>query len=251
MKKIILLLSLIYLLFPSSVFAATLSLKPSSGNFAKGCTYNIAVELDTAGSQTAGTDAIILYDPTKMITSTDKITNGTIYSDYLGNTVDPQNRKIIISGIASPSQSFSGKGTLATISFSIPNEAQAGAAQVTFDFDQNDRSSTKDSNVAEKETVADVLTGVTNGSYTIVERQGSCTVTGGSAQTPGNRGTASGSAQLPAGGPEASGSTGTNQPKVIDDYFGGQPSGSLETTVFLSIIGTTLVILGLIGLAIL
>lgn len=235
---------------PSNVLAATLSLKPSSGNFAKGCTYSIAVELDTTGSQTAGTDAIILYDPTKMVTSTDKITNGTIYSDYLGNTVDPQNRKIIISGIASPSQSFSGKGNLATISFSIPNEAQAGAAQVTFDFDQAGGSSTKDSNVAEKETVADVLSGVTNGSYNIVERQGSCTVTGGSTATPG-RGTASGSAQLPANGSTATGSSGINQPKDIDDYFGGQPSGSLETTVFLSIVGTTLVILGLIGLAIL
>ena len=49
--------------------AATLSLTPATGTFNRSCNFSIAVDVDTTGTQTDGTDAIVLYDPRTMTTS--------------------------------------------------------------------------------------------------------------------------------------------------------------------------------------
>lgn len=219
----------IILIAPVSALAATLSLNPASGSFNKGCNFTLNIDLDTTGTQTDGTDAILFYDQSRFTATS--IQNGTIYSDYPGSNIDSASGKITISGLASVSSAFSGKGTLATVNFKVVDASASGATQVTFDFDPNNKTKTTDSNVVERGTVVDVLSSVTNGSYTI--GSGSC-VAQGSPGTGGSGGVASGSAK----------------PKTIDEAVGGK-TGSTELSFAIAIVGSVLTILGILGLAIL
>lgn len=234
-KKIFLFLGSIatFLAFPALTYAATLSLSPATSTINRGCSTPVQILLDTQGTNTDGTDAILFYDPTRFNVSTSSISNGTIYPDYPGNVVDSQAGKISISGLASVATPFTGQGTLATINLQVLDNAPTGATSVTFDFDASDKAKTTDSNVVERNTIADVLNQVTNGQYTI--GTGKCGTTG-SGLGQGAPGDSSGSAtpvptfkppsQLPAG-------------------------GILEPTVILAISGTVLVLLGIVGLALL
>lgn len=215
---------------PGLSLAATLSLSPSSGTFNRGCSFSVKVDLDTAGVQTDGADAIILYDSTRFTPGS--ITNGTIYPDYPGNFIDTQARKINISGLASVTQAFSGAGTLATINFTVPQNAPAGLTELTFDFDQNDKAKTTDSNVVERSTVVDVLNSVTNGSYTI--GTGSCASQG-------------------VGAPSQSTPSGQQLSSPLPTLTPGElPNGGFtHPTIVLTAVGMVLVILGILGLALL
>ncbi len=150
---------------PTSSQKATLSLDPSDGTLNRGCNFSLNVNVDTGGAQTDGTDAILLYDPSKLTATS--IANGTIYADYPADDIDSKNGKITISGLASVSTPVSGKSTFATVNFTIPASAADGATQVTFDFDPNNKAKSTDSNVVQRGTVVDVLNSVVNGKYTI------------------------------------------------------------------------------------
>lgn len=237
-KLAVLLISLVFLAFPAQATAATLSLSPSSGTFNRSCEFTLSIELDTAGSQTDGTDAIIKYDPTRVTAL--RIVDGTIYSDYPGSNIDTQSGKITISGLASVQQGFSGKGSLATVGFRVSDTAPTGISQVTFDFDPNDKSKTTDSNVVERGTVVDVLSSVVNGNYTI--GTGSCvSQSPGAVSGPGIGGSPGGATGV---------STPSGQPKTIDQLVGGKP-GTPELTYTLAIVGMILTVLGILGLALL
>src|SRR5258708_77093 len=113
-------LSVLFLATPASALAATLVFFPSKGTFNKGCGFAVDIILDTAGVETDGTDAILLYDPSRYTATS--ITPGTIYSDFPGNgTIDNNAGKISISGLAPapPSAGFNGKGFLATVNFNV------------------------------------------------------------------------------------------------------------------------------------
>src|SRR3989344_1864758 len=149
--SIILITVITFILSPTLAFAqtATLSLSPASGTFNKGCNFSLNILLNTGGSQTDGTDAILNYDPARFTAVS--ISNGTIYPEYPGNSIDvPAPGRIVISGLASFTSPFSGQGTLATINFKVKDEAEAAAAQVKFDFNPTDKSNTTDSNVVER-----------------------------------------------------------------------------------------------------
>ncbi len=217
---------------PVSAMAATLSLSPATGTFNRGCNFSLNVDVDTAGTQTDGTDAIIIYDPTRF--SVTSITSGSIYEDYPGNNDDPATGKITVSGLASVTQAFTGKGTLATLNFSVKANAPTGTTPVRFDFDPNDKTKTTDSNVVERGTVVDVLNAVTNGNYTV----GTGVCTAGGAPAPG------GAITNPGGG-GIIGTTPSAQYKQL-------PSGGTEQFTFtLAIVGSILTVLGILGLAIL
>lgn len=226
---VVVLLSTLYYL-PSTMYAAgaTLSLSPSSGTFNKGCNFTLEIKLDTGGAQTDGTDAILIYDPTRFTATT--IRSGTIYSDYPGNSVDTQLGKITISGLASVSAPFTGQGTLATIDFTVLSTAPEGATQITFDFDSADKSKTTDSNVVERGTVVDILSQVTNGNFAV--GSGSCN-TPVVTQIPGGKG-APIITTIPT-------KTKTPLPEAAD----------FKTTFVLGAGGVFLVILGILGLALL
>lgn len=227
--------SFLLLALPAGVFAqtATLSLDPSIGTLNRGCSFSLDVNLDTGGSQTDGTDAILLYDPTRFnVTS---ITKGTIYPDYPGNSTDTQNGKITISGLASVSTPFSGKGTLATLNLTVQSNSPTGSTQIRFEFDPNNKANTRDSNVVERGTLVDVLNSVIDGNYTI--GTGAC---GGGQVAPTPR---------PAGGPYATPSA-TLEPKPAKPPV-LPPAGSEQFTFALAIFGGVLTLLGILGLALL
>lgn len=223
-------------IFPSGVFAqsAILSLDPSTGTFNRGCSFTLNVNLDTGGTQTDGSDAIIFYDPTRF--NATSITNGTIYPDYPGNNIDPAG-KITISGLASVSTPFAGKGTLATLNFTVGSNAPTGAVQIKFDFDPNNKANTRDSNVVERGTVVDVLNSVVDGNYTI------------------GTGTCDGQVATPAPRPGRGGtiiSTPAAQPKQFPpEEKKLPPAGSEQLTFTIAIVGGVLTVLGIMGLALL
>ncbi len=231
---VILIFAFYILILPSPVFAqtATLSLSPSSGTFNKGCAFALDIRLDTGGAQTDGTDAILLYDSSRLTATS--ITSGNIYPDYPGNNIDDTSGKITVSGLASVSSAFSGQGSLAVVNFAVKDNAPAGVTQVKFDFDPNNKAKTTDSNVVQRGTTSDVLSSVVNGNYTI--GTGAC-------------------GTLPATG----GSTGSNQGAISSTPSGQQPiiyktlppAGTEQLTFTLTIVGVTLTILGILGLALL
>ncbi|TSC86834.1 MAG: Uncharacterized protein G01um10147_709 [Microgenomates group bacterium Gr01-1014_7] len=232
---IITIIIIITVILPSAAFAATLSVSPTSGTFNKGCGFALTVTLDAQSADTDGTDAILVYDPTRFTATS--ILNGTIYSDYPGSNIDSTTGRVTISGLASVASAFSGKGTLATINFTVLEAAPAGATAITFDFDPNNKAKTTDSNVVQRGTVADVLSSVGNGSYTI--GAGSC-----ASPTPG-----------PAVVYLPQGQTGIATPsagyRTIDNLVDqtGRGPGTPELTFAIAIIGSVLTVLGILGLA--
>lgn len=229
------------LILPSSALAASLSLSPSSGTLNKGCPVTLDINLDTGGSDTDGTDAILFYDNTRFsATSIDTELPIKIYSDYPGSNIDEASGKITVSGLASVSSGFNGKGTLAKINLTVKEAAPTGATQIKFDYTSGGK--TTDSNVVQRGTVADILTSVTNGNYTI--GTGNCAApspspvvirTGGQGQATGFT-TSTPAAQV--------------QVKTLDQAVGGT-TGATELTFTLAIVGSALTILGILGLALL
>lgn len=231
LKKItaLILAVLFFGISPAYAYAATLSITPSTGQINKGCDVTFTIEMDTQGAQTDGTDVILSYDPAKMTIAQTDITNGKIYADYPGNSVDAAAGKVSISGIAQVSEAFSGKGTFATLKFKVLSSA-SGNATLKFDFDPNNKTNSTDSNVVERGTVADVLSAVTDGSYSI--GTGSCAAGVG----------APAASSLPISNPVASGaSLPTSLPEA----------GLLDNTVAVASVGMLLVILGIAGIALL
>lgn len=245
---------------PATARAATLSLDPASGVLNKGCEISIKIQLDTQGVQTDGTDVIVAFTPAQLSTSTSSITNGTVYPEYPGNSVDSTGGKISISGISSVSSPFTGTGTFATIKFKVADTLTANTAiSLNFDFDSNNKTKTTDTNVVERGTIADVLSAVTNGSYTV--GTGSCT---GGVQASPVSGSGSGSSlvggQGQAGLPGSVGA-GTGTPSAQYQVYrpdlntltnqSGKGAGILDNTFALTAVGLILVVLGVAGLAML
>lgn len=232
MKKtatLLLAFSFLFFALPGNVLASTLSLSPSTGTFKQGCNFSLDVVVDTQGIQSDGTDAIIMYDASKFSALT--ITDGTVYPDFPGNNIDASSGKITISGLASVSSPFTGKGILATINFKVNDTSSVGATQVTFDFDANNKAKTTDSNVVQRETVVDTLNAVTNGSYIVG--------TGACGTTP--------AVLPPTGGlatPEAT-------PYYVPEKKILPEGGTKELTSAMVIVGSILTVLGILGLALL
>lgn len=206
---------------PALAQTASLSLSPASGTFNRGCTFSLEVKVDSGGSQTDGTDAILFYDPTRFTATS--IRNGTIYQSYPQSNIYESDGKIAIAGVASVSSPFKGVGTLATIDFRVVDEASTGVSQIKFDFDPNDKEKTSDSNIVDRATTSDILSKATSGSYTV--GSGTC---GSAAVTP------------------ASG--GTDTTKNVSTL---PQSGVLENTLVLAVVGSALILIGIMGLLLL
>lgn len=225
---------LLVLAFPSLASAATLSLQPLNGTFNRGCILGVDIMLDTENKQTEGTDVILIYDPSKLAVTTSDITSGKIYQEYLGLSVDAQAGKLSISGITSAAQSYSGKGLFATVLLKVLDNAPTGATQIKFDFDPSDKTNSKDTNVVESTTIAELLSSVTDGNYVI--GTGSCTA--------------------PAGGTaiKSQGAVGTPSATPLPTKVPVKelPQGGIfDNTILVAILGTLLTILGIAGLALL
>ncbi len=241
MKTIIVITIIIFItvILTPAVFAqtASLSLSPAAGTFNRSCPFSLGIKLNTGGAQTDGTDAILIYDSSRF--SATSITPDTsTYPDFPGNNIDDINGKITISGLASVASAYSGSGTLATINFTVKDNAQTGVSQIKFDFDPADKAKTTDSNVVQRGTVSDILNSVVNGSYTV--GSGTC-----ASPSPGPI--------VPRGAPGATATPSAQQatptPTPVLQVL--PPGGTFEVTATLGIVGATLTVLGILGLVIL
>ena len=138
--------------------------------------------------------------------------------------------------------------------------AANAAINLNFDFDPNNKTKTTDTNVVERGTIADVLSSVTNGTYTV--GTGTCATSGsgvgtGSGSGTGNSLTSGGQGQSLNGGANGLG-TGTGTPSAqyqvykptLNDVTGGS-AGLFDSTLGVTAIGILLVVLGVAGLAML
>lgn len=262
MKKTLVLLfvfSFWFLASPSGVFAqtATLSLDPKDGTLNKGCNVSLNINLDTGGVESDGVDVILLYD-TSRLTAT-SVTKGTLFAEYPGSNIDTAAGKVSILALASVDTAFSGKGTFATVNFTVPATAPTGTTLVSFDFDGNDRAKTTDSNVVQRGTTVDVLGSVVNGSYVVGTGSCSAQATPAPSALPGSTVTQTPAPRVvttqPRGGyyvvstPAAQ----QGQPKTLDQYVDntGKGPGTPQTTFAIAIIAGVLTVLGILGLALL
>lgn len=152
---------------PYGAWAATLSLSPSTGSFTAGNIFSVQIVLDTQGSLVQGVDVQYLnYNPALLEVQDEnasaagvQILPGTLMSNTQINTVDTTQGRISFSQVTTGNTSFTGSGTLATVRFRALAQGNAAA---TFNFTPG---STADTNVASNGV--DVLSAVTNGSYTL------------------------------------------------------------------------------------
>lgn len=221
-----------FLLFPQGLalaVGATLSLSPSAGTFNKGCNFSVDVVLNTGGAKTAGSEAIVLYD-SALFTVT-SVKEGGIYADFPGKDFESQPGKVSLSGISTVDSPFSGQGVLATIQFTVKSDAREGAAQIKFDFDPNNKLNTTDSNVADIDA-NEVLNQVQNGSYTI--GSGSCV------------------SPSPSPGAVKVGAPTSPQPSPSPTALAKQlPEAGVTDFLIPAALGLSLLILGMLGLALL
>lgn len=170
----------ILLAVPAFAQAATLTLSPSSGTHAAESTFEVKIQLDTAGVTTDGTDIILKFDPTALqVVDADasatgtQILAGSLYSMTSLNSVDNGAGTIKFSGVRTgASTGYSGSGTLATITFQAVKET--ASTPVTFTFNAGS-TNLSDTNVINNSDSTDALTSVTNGSYKITASGGSST----------------------------------------------------------------------------
>ena len=235
---------------PAYALAASLSLFPATGTFNKSCQFNVDIKLDTNGQQTDGTDSIVIFDAAKLRA---EITQGSLYPEYPGNNVDNEAGKITVSGLSSPSSVFSGQGTLATIKFTVKDTSSTGATIVKFDYDPSGKnapaqcmssgSNTCDSNIVPRGSLQDILSSVNEGNYTI----GTGTSCAAVAQGAVGQGQAAvvvvstPSAQIPV----------KEIPVKEVPVKILPPAGSEQFTFMVAILGSVLVVLGVLGLTLL
>lgn len=239
MKKVLSVISVLLFGFLSatSANASTLSLSPASGTFNKSCSFALDVLLDTQGAATDGTDAYLNFDSSRF-TMNSIDTAGKIYPEYPGSGIDSQNvNRILISGLASAGSPYNGSGKLAIINFTVKDTSQTGLSQMTFDFNTNDKSDTRDSNVVKNGDSTETLTSVNNGSYTV--GTGSCT---NPSPTP---------AGSNIGGSNISTPSADIPLKTFPEEKSLPEGGTFELTATIAIIGSVLSVLGILGFALL
>jgi hypothetical protein len=154
-------------LLPVDKKEAVLFIDPPFGEFRKGTTVEVGITLDSKGNLITGVDVVLRFDPVylEVVDANPKIegiqiTSGVIFSDYLGEKIDPSRGKITISGLAGIDQPFSGRGVLAKVEFLTKT---LGTTKIFFEFQAG---ATTDSNVVDT-FAKDILGKTTGGEYNI------------------------------------------------------------------------------------
>lgn len=152
-----------------TVNAARFELSPSSGAFRAECNSVINIMMSTESRESDAANILISYDPTEIeiIDANDtlagvQINEGSVYDIYIDNIAEPTG-EIRLTGfsIGHPYDSGSGFGNFGAIQFR--SFFGVGSTSLTIDYVPG---STLDSNIAEYITSDDLLSGVTDGSYT-------------------------------------------------------------------------------------
>lgn len=147
--------------------AANLSLSPSKTSVALEETFTVDIILDTEGSATDGVDIHYLnFDPALL--QVQSVEAGALYPSTQTNTFDNTAGTINFSQITTGGGTYTGQGTLASVTFKA---LASGKAILAFDFEEGN---TKDSNVAS--AGSDVLTSADGGSYRVLSGEGIITL---------------------------------------------------------------------------
>lgn len=136
--------------------SATISLKTSQVELAVGDNLNVDIFINANGKPTTGTDLLIKYDPNFLSLTKTSFTKGSIYSEYLGQSVDNTKGFYRNSGLSPISSKKSTDGKFGTLSFKV---LAAGNTKVTVDFKPG---ASNDSNVIDNKTSKDILDKVDN-----------------------------------------------------------------------------------------
>lgn len=152
---------------PRSQGRGRLWVSPGSGKLQPGTRFQVDVSLDTGGRDTAGTDAVLRYDPSKL--KLVSIERGQLYPEY--TIAHDASGLIAISGLAEAGTGFSGSGVLARINFAVMPDAPPSSTRLTFDFDPRKVQKTTDSNIVSGNTATsyDTLRSARGGNYRIVQ----------------------------------------------------------------------------------
>ncbi len=157
----ILLTLLLFLFFSVKSYAASavVSLSPAGGSFKANDSFDVNIILDSGGGKVGGVDVYLTFN--QNVLNLVDIENGTIFSQYVGKSINNSAGSAAISGITSnKDNAFSSSDTFATLKFKA---ISAGTSEVKFDFTPGN---TRDSNVVDFDS-GDILTSVVNGSYTV------------------------------------------------------------------------------------
>jgi len=172
-NKILILIFVATTLFlPGLTHAATLSLSPSSGSYSLGQIFTVNILLNTQGAAIVAVDIMHLnYNPAYLEvqdensgTSGVQILPGSLMPNTAVNSVDVVNGRITFAqSVLTPDTFTNSTGqTLASVRFRV---LQIGTQPVTFNYTA---ASTTDCNIASYDGL-DLLTSVTNGSYTLAD----------------------------------------------------------------------------------
>lgn len=136
--------------------SAKISLVASQKEVKVGDNLSVDVMISSNNNPTVGTDLIIKYDPNLLSLSKTSFTKGTVYQEYLGQSLDDSKGVFRISGLSTATSKNSVDGKFGTLNF---NALAAGRAQVTIDFKPG---SSTDSNVIDAKLSKDILDRVDN-----------------------------------------------------------------------------------------
>lgn len=158
----------------TDALAASIKLSPSSGSFTKSCLTSVNIEVDATGQSSNAADIEISYNPAQ-VTIVDsepdivgtQIKTGIAYEAYFFNEVNSGTGKIRIAS-GSYLRHLTSNKIFATIQF-IP---ATSASSVQFNVKFDGVGVSLDSNIADSTTSNDLLSSVTNGSYSL--SAGSC-----------------------------------------------------------------------------
>lgn len=224
MKKIFGFLLLFLIFSFSSVKSvsadANITLSPSSKSVNVNDEFSIDAVLDTAGSPSSGADFIMTWSPASAIEiqTADKVSYGTspLFTSNTPSRDNTNGKMISISTMSVATNTFSGKGTLASITFKAKTE---GTVTLTFECSSGSRS---DTNIWS--SGADIIN---------CDQTSGATVTIAASRTTT---TTPAPSAAPRGDPSTGGTTETK---------GGLPnSGALEVTLALGLGGGLLLIFG-------
>ena len=146
--------------------AATLTLSPSSKTLNVGDTLTVQILLDTQGQPVDGVDIQALnYNPYFLQLQGGQVQAGNLMPDTAINSANTTDGKLLFSQITNPGSTYTGSGVLATVTFKA---VTAGTAKLTFDYTSGGTTQTV---VASRGS--NILTSVTNGTFTINNAPGS------------------------------------------------------------------------------
>lgn len=155
--------------------AATYSISPTSVSFVRQCEYILTVQIDVTGESSNAAEIEVSYN-TDQIDIIDRnssapgiqVGEGNAYQTYVFNEVNESAGTIKVAA-ANFLGTLSTNAVFAEIYFQSTATANVGQFDIAFDG----VGASQDSNIADSTTNNDLLTAVTNGTYTFVD--GSCT----------------------------------------------------------------------------